>query len=269
MNGGGLSTSIGRIMRLAALRGAERYLEIGVETGDTFLRVDLPVKVGVDPRFRFDTSAHRQEGVFYHPIPSNLFFSRLNKGLIDVEAGAAPGEKPVFDLIFIDGLHTFTQSYRDFVGSLPFSHDKTIWLMDDTVPCDAYSAIPSMEQSLRLRREAGAPGTPWHGDVFKTILAIHDFHPEYSYCTPVGGNPQTVVWKAAPSGRSRVFPSMETIAALNFGDLIENTDLMMPVEDGQFEGYLGQSLAPRSLIDRRNNSLMRRMGDSRGRPLAS
>ena len=242
-----LNTTLGRIGYLAGLRNARRYLEIGVRAGDTFFNVGLPFKVGVDPDFTFDPAGHVKPGVHFFPQPSNDFFAGLRGGepdigeLLPVRGGEA---KPAFDIIFIDGLHTFEQSYRDFVNSRAFAHEGTFWILDDTVPYDEFSAIPDMGRSLRLRRAAGLFGRPWHGDVYKTVFAIHDLHPEFSYCTLMEGNAQTVVWKAGKSERSRVCSSAGEIARLSFHDMLALRPILMPVENEEFPALIGQSLDP-------------------------
>ena len=84
-----------RINRLCAIRPAVRYLEIGASRGTTFLAVDIATKHAVDPQFRFDTAPHETADVRFFPITSDAYFTR--------EATA----NLVFDIIFLDGLHTF------------------------------------------------------------------------------------------------------------------------------------------------------------------
>ena len=133
---------------------------------------------------------------------------------------------------------------RDFENSLRFSHEKTLWLIDDTVPSDAYSALPDPEVSRYKRRLAGLERGDWHGDVFKTVFAIHDNHPEISYCTLMGGNPQTVLWRAPKSGRTPIFSSISEIKETSFYDMIRHGKLMMPVSDESLPSYIFRSIDP-------------------------
>jgi hypothetical protein len=218
--------------------GARSYLEIGVASGSTFFSVDFPSKVAVDPSFQFNPEDRKAVGTYFFPVPSNLFFSMLqtqNHGL----ENAIP-----FDIIFIDGLHTFEQSLTDFENSLEYSHDNTLWLIDDTVPCDAYSSLPDTDMSIRLCQQAGLKGWLWHGDVYKTIFAIHDKYPEISYCTVSSGNPQTILWKSKGNKRMPAFSSLQEIADLNFYDIFEKAKLFMPVADDQFLDHIGSGLDP-------------------------
>jgi len=233
----------GRISYLSSLNIAKTYLEIGVWSGSTFFPVQIPVKVAVDPCFVFDPLEHKKEGTFFLEITSDNFFKKLDSGdLSFVENDST--EKNKFDIIFIDGHHTFEQSLKDFENSLRYSHEKTLWLIDDTVPSDAYSALPDPGISRYKRKLAGLERGDWHGDVYKTIIAIHDNHPDISYCTLMGGNPQTVLWKAPKSERTPIFSSNSEINATNYFDMIQHGKLIMPVSDESLPNYIFRSIDP-------------------------
>lgn len=237
-----MSHTSDRINKIAKIFEATRYLEIGVNKGYTFLNVNMQHKTAVDPCFLFDHLSHKNESVVFFEMTSDDYFSKLPELLNDKPYKNV--EFPFcFDIILIDGLHTFEQSYRDFVNSLPFSHKDTIWIFDDTVPCDPYSAYPHHEKSLKYRADAGLFGRPWHGDVYKTIFAIHDFHPEFSYCTQFDtGNPQTIVWRGVHQEREKVFSSIEEIQKLSYFDFLDNSHLFFLLPDALAIELIGLSL---------------------------
>jgi Methyltransferase domain len=211
-----INHSARRINALAEALGAKRYLEIGVHAGETFVNINIEERTGVDPNFVFDTSKHENRATRFFPIPSDEFFVNSRFG--------GP-----YDIIFIDGLHTFEQTYRDFMNALMVAHRKTVWLIDDTFPCDIFSAWPQHGDAVRFRRESGvvANSGAWHGDVYKMAYAIHDFHPMLSYLTIVeGGNPQTLVWLEPRLGFTPRFNSLEAVSRLSWFDLQNNHDLM-------------------------------------------
>lgn len=218
---GAVRYSTRRINGIAAHFNATRYLEIGVSGGRTFFTVDVENKVAVDPRFRFDWEPRQTENVRYFQMPSDEWFIEH-------------GRSEQFDLIFLDGLHTFEQTFRDFCNALTVAHPGTVFMIDDTVPTDVFSAWPDHREAVNFRRaqalKSGLEGrvaSAWQGDVYKTIFAIHDFFPTLSYATIMGsGNPQTLVWRAGRRGFQTRFNSLEAISRLNYFDFENNVDVM-------------------------------------------
>lgn len=214
------SHSARRINTLARGLGGTRYLEIGVNRGKTFLAVDMPSKTAVDPRFQFDRFSEQTDSVQFHELTSDEWFLNCSRG-------------NRFDIIFLDGLHTFEQTFRDFCNSLLLSHDNTVWVIDDTVPRDIYSSCPNQKLAGRVRRkDIGAavsnkkPGG-WNGDVFKLVFAIHDFFPILSYRTILApGKPQTIVWRRPQSRFVPLFNNLEAISRLNYFDFQDNLHVL-------------------------------------------
>ena len=215
-----------RINRLAALRGARRYLEVGVASGQTFLNVEIETRHGVDPRFRFDTRPFESERVRFFPMTSDRFFT-----------AAAPRDMR-YDIIFLDGLHTFEQTFRDFCASMAHAHADTVWIIDDVFPSDVFSALPSQQNALAFRKQHGLKGGPWHGDVFKCVFAINDFFPNLSFRTlrRTHGNPQTVIVNRPRPDFRPAFNDLEKISRLNYYGFWENRLLLrLDSEDAIFD----------------------------------
>jgi hypothetical protein len=189
----------------------KRYLEIGLGNGGTFDNVTAPHKVGVDPH-PWNSSVKELDGV--QLITSDEYFSR------DWSSGIK------FDLILLDGLHTAEQTYRDFVNSLHYSHVKTIWLIDDVIPNDQYSAIPDNAEAIRQRKAAGIADTAWHGDVYKVVWMIKSFHNNMVLRTFTGTQPQSLVYfsdgagAGAGAGASPSNTTLNDIAGLSFADTV-------------------------------------------------
>lgn len=205
-NGTLSSRRINQILRLLD-QEKKNYLEIGVANGHTFFSVNADRKVAVDPHFRFDISKHSSENVNFYEMPSDSFFATMQC------------DDEVFDFIFIDGLHTFQQTFRDFCASQALSHSRTIWLIDDIWPTDVFSTLRTHKDAILARRSAGIEGEFWHGDTFKTILAIHDFFPNMCISSFSGSNRQTVCYKGNRRPRVPIFSSLEEIERLSFFDL--------------------------------------------------
>ncbi|MEI2419775.1 class I SAM-dependent methyltransferase, partial [Arthrospira platensis SPKY2] len=134
-----------------------------------------------------------------------------------------------FDLIYLDGLHTFEQTFRDFCATLSCTHSKTIWLIDDTCPESYAQAQSSHQRCVKIKQFSGEKNKSWMGDVFKVVAAIHDFFPQYSFATfPNHG--QTVVWKNWRTNFQPKWNCLETISRLDYSDFLGIQDTLFKRE---------------------------------------
>ena len=110
------------------------YLEIGCDRDQLFSRIKLENKIGVDP---YSGGNVRKT--------SDDFFLENNK---------------TFDLVFIDGLHTYAQVKKDILNSVKFLNTNGIILVHDCLP-DTMSkqAVPRYKMQ-------------WNGDVWKAIVDL-------------------------------------------------------------------------------------------------
>ncbi len=225
---------------------ATTYLEIGVYRGDTFLSLDVPFKIGVDPKFCFDVEQHANENTIFYNETSDTFFENFEARAKTL--GNKYHNKPFkFDVIFIDGLHTYEQTLRDFENSLTYSHDKTIWIFDDTIPSHQFSAMPSIEKHDEWKKCAGlSRDIAWYGDVFKVIFAIHDKFPEFSYCTQTDdANSYTILWRTEkPSKRSKVFDIGKNIVDMRYEDFVDYAWVVHPVSRSEIVNKIFTTIDP-------------------------
>lgn len=216
--------AVRRINKILSNFDAPHYLEIGVFKGKTFFEVNAARKVAVDPKFEFSIPQDRNESRF-HEVYSDIFFESLHN-------------KTRFDVIFLDGLHTFEQTFRDFCNFINHIHSKSVIILDDTVPNDPYSAHRDQVQAVKAREESGNRSRSWHGDTFKVVLALHDYFPWLSYATVMDdGNPETVVW-IEPRKSSPAFNRVEQIGHADFFTFRENFSLFNPVSNEELENIL-------------------------------
>lgn len=187
------------------------YLEIGVSYGVTFEAVDIPFKWGVDPQPKFNT----------HLLPSGCRFSRLTSDAFF----ASVDPRVRFDLIFLDGLHQWHQTYRDLVNSLAHAHAWTIFLIDDVVPIDEFASWPDMDKALAARFKSGDTNTAWQGDVYKLMFAIRDHHPELDFRVITDGeNAQAVVWRknGVSAASSPILAKPDEYSNINYSVVFDN-----------------------------------------------
>ena len=221
--------SVRRLNQLASALDCRNYLEIGVFEGETFLHVDVASRTGVDPLFRFDwRSQHNSEGVRLYECTSDAFFQDL-----------APSTR--YDLIFIDGLHTFEQTYRDILHALRHSHAGTVIAIDDTIPSDVYSTCRNQQECYELRQNyAASKDRRWHGDTYKIVPLIAAFNNDLSLVTLIdGGNPWTLIWRPpAPEPQDDIRASqaqwaVQNLSAADYLWLHRNLSLYAPVSEAE------------------------------------
>ena len=222
-----VNASSRRLNRLAKALDCRSYLEIGVETGRTLLHVSVEQRTGVDPHFRFDWQRQNgHNGLQLHPCTSDAFFAEL-----DPEVR--------YDLIFIDGLHTFEQTYRDILHALRHSHRRTVMLIDDTVPSDVFSSCRDQEICLTLRAQFGdRKNIQWHGDTYKVVPLLTVFQSDFRLLTLTGnGNPQTVIWRPLqtleedPLRTMQAMFAIQNLAASDYLWFLENSALYNPIAE--------------------------------------
>ncbi|MDM7954130.1 MAG: class I SAM-dependent methyltransferase [Cyanobium sp. CZS 25K] len=192
---------------LAAFHSPTRYLEVGVETGQTFFEVSAEFKTAVDPKFLFDReTVPNGESIELFEITSDSFFCDVKRDF-------------KYDIVFLDGLHTWDQTYRDFCNALLLTHERSIILLDDIFPTDVFSCNRDQLEAVMMRQfMTNDPSPAWHGDTYKVIPLIRTFHPLLSYCTIItDGNPQALVWRSPQSAIAS--PILKDIGELNMPSL--------------------------------------------------
>ena len=108
------------------------YLEIGCDNDENFSKVIIDKKTGIDPL---------KGGTLR--MTSDKFFKKNNKN---------------FDLIFLDGLHTYEQTIKDIDNSLRYLNINGVILIHDCLPTKIWNQI--------VPRIYGH----WNGDVWKAIV---------------------------------------------------------------------------------------------------
>jgi len=150
------------LQRLYTALAPKSVLEIGVADGASLARVPAPaIAIGVDPKPKLMYPPKTQAHVF--PETSDEFFAR--RGPDAVLAGG-----PV-DIGFIDGLHLYEQSLKDFINLEQYCGPRSVILMHDTVPLDEAT-------------QSRACDTQFHtGDVWKTVLCLKHYRPDLNIFT--------------------------------------------------------------------------------------
>lgn len=160
------------------------YLEIGVFEGKTFHGVKADRKVAVDPAFQFDHEAAAREHpeCAYHEMPSDTYFG-----------GVARGER--FDVIYIDGLHTFEQTLRDLINALSVIGENGVIIIDDVFPDSFPAALPDYKEFRAVRKATGLKSKNWMGDVYKLVFFIETFFQSWTFGCITDNHGQLIMWQ--------------------------------------------------------------------------
>jgi hypothetical protein len=120
--------------------GYKTYLEIGAQDGVNFSQINIPddSKVSIDP----------------DPASKATFRGTSDEFFLQ--------NKKSFDIIFIDGLHEFSQAYKDIVNSLNWLSPYGIIVMHDCLPTsEGMQKVPRVEKV-------------WTGDVWKAFVSFRN-----------------------------------------------------------------------------------------------
>jgi hypothetical protein len=131
------------INKLIIENNYKSYLEIGTSVKkNCFDRIVCDKKICVDPA--------KNDQIYDYNITSDEFF-KINQDK--------------FDIVFIDGLHTAEQSYKDIINSLIILNDNGSIVVHDTNPPTEFHTVE--------KQYPNNPARPsWNGPVWKSIFRL-------------------------------------------------------------------------------------------------
>jgi hypothetical protein len=199
-------------------RGLRIYLEIGIRSGHTFLRIRAGRKLAVDPSPRLGTFKRIR---WWLRNPSNLrsrMFRMTSDEFFSGHAGLFADSG--LDIAFIDGLHTYQQSLRDVENCLALLNAGGVILMHDCSPPSEAAAAPAGSPDEAAQSDLPGWEGMWCGDVYKTILHLRSRRRDLRVSVLDCDNGVGVVEPGQPE--SMLDLSLETIRALGYLDLEAN-----------------------------------------------
>jgi SAM-dependent methyltransferase len=154
-----MKTRTDLLNHLAQRYQLKRYLEIGVQVPElNFDKIQCAYKVGVDPDPKANASFCLTSDEFFNIGPATL-------GLFD-DKGIYLGFE-MFDLIFIDGLHTAEQVKKDFENALKILSPNGFIILHDCNPeKEEHTIVPRPTKTGH-----------WNGDVYRFALFLT--YPEF------------------------------------------------------------------------------------------
>ena len=161
------------------------YLEIGVFRGLTFHAIQAAKKVGVDPDFRFDIVQAKEQDPSseFHAMTSDQYFAGLDLSI-------------KYDVVYIDGLHTFEQTLRDLMNSISHVHNDSIIIIDDIFPNSLAAALPDPNEYRAVKEYLRLPSKAWMGDVYKVVMFIDSMMQTWDFACVDDNLGQLVMWQS-------------------------------------------------------------------------
>lgn len=165
----------------------EIYFEIGSCSGDSLCLSKSP-SVAVDPYYQLNKDpVGEKDFCLLFQETSDHFFRKTLPNFPNFEC----------ELGFIDGMHLFEYSLRDFINLAKISADSSLFIFHDPLPW-SYEMATRDYNSL-------PQGSAWTGDIWKLIPILID----------IGMQENMNVLTSAPSGLLTIFnPKKELIAKL-------------------------------------------------------
>ena len=166
----------------------KNYLEIGCDNDENFSKIQIENKIGVDPL---------KGGTLR--MTSDEFFKKNRQN---------------FDIIFLDGLHTYEQTIRDIDNGLRFLNTSGVILVHDCLPKKIWNQI--------VPRLYGH----WNGDVWKAIVHSRTYSNADTY-TCVADHGIGVIFNR--KNKNRLIIDKTNFKNLKFADYYNNHNQYMNI----------------------------------------
>jgi hypothetical protein len=199
------------------------YLEIGVARGDSLALAQPPTRaIGVDPEPMISAGFKAETHIFCET--SDVFFER---GRLSPLLNGEP-----LALAFIDGLHVFAQSLRDFMQVEAFCGQQSVVLIHDTVPLNEETQRPERQRKF------------YTGDVWKTVACLKHYRPDLdiiTIATPWTGLTMVTNFDATSRVLSDNFEAaVSRFAGLPYAAVADKLDALLNIVPNDWEGIAGR-----------------------------
>ena len=169
------------VQEIIDIKKFNSYLEIGTFKNELFNHIKCEKKIGVDPA----------SGGNIRKTSDQFFQTNIDK----------------FDLIFIDGLHTYKQVKKDINNSINVLNKNGIILLHDCFPRDYYyQAVPRSQIN-------------WNGDTWKALVEIRSKNNFDSYCLNADEGIGVIFKK---NNKNLLNLNLKDFSKLKYGDYFDN-----------------------------------------------
>ena len=175
----------------------QNYLEIGCDKNENFSKIKIKNKIGVDPL----------QGGTIRKTSDEFFNSNTEK----------------FDIIFLDGLHTYEQTIKDINNSLKFIKSSGVIVIHDCLPKKIWNQI--------VPRIYGH----WNGDVWKAIVHSRTYQNADTY-TCIADHGLGLIFKRKNKNLLEI--KIKEFKKLKFSDYYKNHKIFMnPISHEKIEKF--------------------------------
>lgn len=216
----------------------KNYLEIGTFCGDSFLPLKCRNKIAVDPKFKIPRKK-KLSWLLRNPYNINNTYFEMTSDSFFEEKTSFLAERR-FELIFIDGLHTFKASLKDVLNSLNFLKNGGYIVMHDCFPPHKAAATPAgSANEARMMNKNDWPGE-WCGDVWKTIVYLKKAYQDNLKISVINTDFGLGVIQVQNNNLNlhldrKLFDSIDT---LDYNDLIKNPEEMINLKQVEYVNEL-------------------------------
>ena len=156
-------------------KASDKYLEIGVEYGQTFKNVHFKNKIGVDPDPKFELESEKTNDNNNDNNDNNNDNNNENSLKVMTSDDFFKSNNEMFDVIFIDGMHQTEYFLKDINNSIECLKDDGIIFIDDILPMSYFEQL-KIPRKHYYEKGILKYGEPWTGDVWKVLFYILKNH---------------------------------------------------------------------------------------------
>lgn len=198
-------------------------LEIVASKNETLKKIKAKRKTAVDPCFRFDFNN-------YSELDSDISFYQ---GTSDDFFSDARVRREAYDVIYLDGLHTFDQTLRDLLNAIALVKPSGVIVIEDVIPNSYRALLPNESDCVQLRLLSGEHDKSWMGDVYRLVFFIHSYLQQFSFATVAENHGQTIIWRSPRKSGSFRPISVKDISTLGYEHTFLSRDIfnITPCED--------------------------------------
>jgi hypothetical protein len=215
------------IQKLLNRRKSPTYLEIGMGSGINFFSIKTRRKIAIDPKFSF-TAKDRIQWMFKNPdnflakchkMTSDFYFAHIQKS-------------HQFEVVFIDGLHTYIQSLKDFNNSLACLKKDGVIIMHDCLPPNEQAAYPAQSYDDAASLNLSGWNGWWSGDVWKTICHLRSTRQDLRIFVLDCDSGLGIITKGEPDYMLNLSPS--DVDSMTFKEFSQNKAEFLNLHDEDF-----------------------------------